>query len=442
MNVKTKSLSLLTLCWVMIMSLFSNPIASFSANGETIDDYTWVETPKDIFFDDGTLSLDAMTTNIVDDTNSTIMFGIDSKSSIYGNKYLYIINIGDKFYTIDDATNLTVYNSTSLAEALTKSVIVIEGKTVMLDDSMFSDSTNADTVKAELTSGYLLMFNESKEACYKIALKDLESYVVKGEEQTIPSVKSYSTKFGYDKDGYINSVTVTGETTHTISGVSVAPDIVESTTLDNTKFTLKLGVSNDIDVVMNFTMEGQVIKTPLSITGVNDYNIDIADNEGDTTEEEETDRDEEEEPTPQVTLTVEGLPAKGSVDEGTEVTLTLKSNIEAKLIANDKESEGKATSLKFTVTQNGSYSYSATLDDGTVTAGSVSVDCFKVEDTYGDDTDPWEGDEEDIELVHTGLYDESNVNPLLIWGIIVGVIAVLTVVLYKTGILNKIGGKK
>lgn len=76
-------------------------------------------------------------------------------------------------------------------------------------------------------------------------------------------------------------------------------------------------------------------------------------------------------------VTFSDLPSNAT--KGNPVTVTMYSDIDAVLMFNGRSSGAPVKSYDFTITQNGSYSWSATTESGGSSNGSLSVNCFNSE---------------------------------------------------------------
>lgn len=75
---------------------------------------------------------------------------------------------------------------------------------------------------------------------------------------------------------------------------------------------------------------------------------------------------------PNVTFSVEG----GSPTKGTPINVTMYSDIDAVLVFNGRSSGSAVKQYTFSVSQNGSYSWTATTPDGVSSSGNYSINCF------------------------------------------------------------------
>ena len=407
----------------------------------------WLGTPFAVYADEDATPTDATETIPKD------LFNYYPNSVIILNTDGYVIaelDDGKFSSSVIDTTGEKGYEnlSSDSKENLLDTVKEYEGFTSFVD--MRVSDANIKT---------LYVYDKTNTLLYTIDIKDISLYSVEQSpdssdqyekykeliDSTKLVIKSYKTDFVYDDKNIITGVKITGEANMVLDYAETIP-LTDMTVKDNT-FSCIVETSHDITVELDVNSGFLHANTSIKVTGIDAHNNELID---DTLPEiDYTDLD----------VTFEGIPAKGTYNEGQEVTLTMKATTPSELKFDDArvtEPYGKEGTV--TISKNGNYIYSAIAENGQQKTGILEVDFFNYVDKDGniipDDESPdsptrknwsWEDrqnpwtryvDEADNYLVQTGIYEKANKVPTLaiIWVSIISIITVGGFIYYKKGV--------
>lgn len=394
-----QKLSSLALCLVMLMTMFT-PIQAHAEE-------------KLIKADVGVFS------------NGALVSYTLSGTVITDNKYKFIIK-DTEGYNCSNANGFS-YSSTDLDEVLAKAEVYKKGETIY---ATFTDDTDM-----------LLVYSDSDEKKYEIALKKLSKYCdnTTTNHTVTVTLKSALT----DSDGQVigNTYSFNGVG---ISRVNIYTDENNYFTYSNdsyssTPFNVDLTGANGTYTYEVTMADDYVVTGTLTQSGVTDPG-NVSQNNTDELAENMPPAEKVKNPT----VTLSKIPTK----KCDSFKLTITSDIDAQFAFNGEVVNDYKKEATFTVNTNGTLFYSATTAEGGYTEGTVEVKCIK--EPADEEKTPWtdndwggkpSGKAGQNNLVQTGLFD-NGINFSMYIGAVLVLLGAGILVAKKKGFSLKKGGTR